>query len=112
MRFEDPPVEVLHQQFGGDREVGEREITLRRVRACDLGKRGRSGDAGSGGGEKAAAIHSSTITEVAFTTAAALIPGARPRSSAASRVMIATTRAGPVTSSSTWASRPSILTSR
>src|SRR5439155_18763407 len=58
------------------------------------------------------ALHRSTMTEVALTTAAADIPGMSPRLSADSRVITATSRPPFVTSSSTSASRPSIFTSR
>ena len=56
--------------------------------------------------------HRSTITLVDLTTPAALAPGSSPSSSADSRVMIATTRAGSVTSISTRARRPSTSTDR
>ena len=59
-----------------------------------------------------ALAHRSTITLVDLTTPAALIPAARPSSSTDSRVTIATTRAGSVTSISTRASSPSTSTDR
>ena len=46
-------------------------------------------------------LHFSTMTDVAFTTPEALMPGFRASRSADSRVMIATTRVGSVTSIST-----------
>ena len=55
--------------------------------------------------------HRSTMIEVALTTAVAESPGSRASSSAASLVITETIRKGPA-SSSTWASKPSIFTSR
>ena len=52
------------------------------------------------------------MTDVDLTIATASRPGRRSSSSAASRVMTATTRAGAVTSSSTRARKPSISTAR
>src|SRR5918996_1791717 len=56
--------------------------------------------------------HRSTITLVDLTIPVALMPAFNPSSSADSRVMMATTRAGSVTSISTFASRPSTSTER
>src|SRR5581483_11798055 len=101
---DDAVVEPREQLAGGDTDE-DRQHRQREKRQRE--RRRRTGEGGEG-----CASQVSIITEVAFTTAAALFPGRRPSSSAASRVMIATTRDGSVTSSSTWASRPSTRTSR
>src|SRR5262249_3146640 len=51
------------------------------------------------------------MTEVDFTIAVAVAPARSPRSATASLVMIAVSRTGSLTTSSTCASRPSVFTS-
>src|SRR5581483_7844228 len=83
----------------------------RRERQEEERERNRAGE-DEARGKEPAADHRSTMTDVDLTIAVAARPGFRSSSSAASRVMIATTRAGAVTSSSTRARNPSISTAR
>src|SRR5207248_11412700 len=100
------------RERGGGEHGQARGLLVGAAREGDRGQDG--GGDGEGRGQRRrerAGSHASTITEVDLTTAVAAIPGFSPSSSTASRVTTATTRAGSVTVSSTWASRPSTRTS-
>src|SRR5262249_50164382 len=101
----DPAAELVEELADGDAQEDRRE---RQEQERERERRGEH----EAPGEQPASDHRSTITEVDFTIAVAPAPGFRPSSSAASLVMIATTRAGPLTSISTRARKPSTSTPR